>query len=102
MDIGRGWRTGCREDREGGRTGRASELLWGRKINEKIKGKTCRKVVKTRPMSRAETLKKAQENKIEVAEMRKLRWTCRLTKLDRIRNERVRGQQEGEISNSRK
>ena len=40
----------------------------------------------------AETLasKKTQENKLEVAEMRMLRWMCRVTKLDKIRNERIR------------
>ena len=36
-------------------------------------------------------LKKAQEKKFEVAEMRMLRWVCRVTKLDNIRNERIRG-----------
>ena len=36
-------------------------------------------------------LKKAQENKLEVAEMRVLRWICGVTQLDKIRNERIRG-----------
>ena len=36
-------------------------------------------------------LKKAQENKLEVAEMRMLRWMCGVTKLDKIGNERIRG-----------
>ena len=37
-------------------------------------------------------LKKAQEKKWEVAEMRMmLQWMCRVTKLDKIRNERIRG-----------
>ena len=41
----------------------------------------------------AETLalKKAQENKLEVAEIRMVRWMCTVTKLDKIRNERIRG-----------
>ena len=41
----------------------------------------------------AETLavKKAQEKKLDVAAMRMLRWMSGVTKLDRIRNERIRG-----------
>ena len=42
--------------------------------------------------------KKAQE-KLDVAEMRMLRWMSGVTKLDRIRNERIRGTTKvGEIS----
>ena len=33
---------------------------------------------------------KAQERKLEVAEMRMLRWMCGLTRRDRVRNERIR------------
>ena len=36
-------------------------------------------------------LKKAQEKKLDVAEMRMLRWMSGVTKLDRIRNERISG-----------
>ena len=34
---------------------------------------------------------KVQEKKLEVAEMSMLRWLCRFMKLDKIRNERIRG-----------
>ncbi len=37
------------------------------------------------------TLKKDMENKLEVAEMRMLRWMCVVRKLDKIRNEIIRG-----------
>ena len=36
-------------------------------------------------------LKKAQEKKLEGAEMRILRWMCGVTKLDKISNEIIRG-----------
>ena len=36
-------------------------------------------------------VKKAQEQKLDVVEMRMLRWMSGVTKLDRIRNERIRG-----------
>ena len=44
-------------------------------------------------------VKKAQEKKLDVAEMGMLRWMNGVTKLDRIRNERIRGTKKmGEIS----
>ena len=44
-------------------------------------------------------VKKSQEKKLDVAEMRMLRWMSGVTKLDRIRNERIRGTTKvGEIS----
>ena len=36
-------------------------------------------------------MKKAQEKKLDVSEMRMLRWMNGVTKLGRIRNERIRG-----------
>ena len=36
-------------------------------------------------------MKKAQENKLEAAKMRMLRWMFAVMKLDKIRNERIRG-----------
>ena len=58
-----------------------------------IKGKVYRTVVRPALMYGAETwaLKKAQETKLEVEDMRMLRWMCGVTKLDKIRNERIRG-----------
>ena len=52
-----------------------------------------RTVVRPALMYGAETLalKKTQEKKLEVTEMRMLRWMCRVTKQDNIRNERIRG-----------
>ena len=72
---------------------RVSGVLCGRRMNRKIKGKVSRTVVRPALMYGAETraLKKAQENKLEVAEMRMLRWMCGVTKLEKIRNERIRG-----------
>ena len=44
-------------------------------------------------------VKKAQEKKLNVAEMRMLRWMRGVTKLDRIKNDRIRGTTNvGEIS----
>ena len=61
----------------------------------KIKGKppkVYRTVIRPALMYGAETcaLKKAQANKLEVAEMRTLRWMCGVAKMDKIRNERIR------------
>ena len=67
----------------------------------KIKGKVYRTVLRPALMYRAETwaLKKAQDRKLEVAEMRMLRWMCGVTRLDKIRNERIRGKTKvGEIT----
>ena len=73
---------------------RLSGVLCDMIMNVKIKVKVYITVVRSALMYGADTwaLKKAQENKLEVAEMRMLRWMCRVTKLDKIRNERIRGQ----------
>ena len=36
-------------------------------------------------------VKKAHDKKMEVAEMKMLRWMCGVTRLDKIRNENIRG-----------
>ena len=63
--------------------------------------KVYKTVVRPAMMYGAETWaeKKAQEKKLDVAEMRMLRWMGGVTKLDRTRNERIRGTTKvGEIS----
>ena len=68
---------------------RVSGVFCDRRMNVKINGKVYRTVVRSALIYGAETwaLKKAQDNKLEVAEMR----MCGVTKLDKIRNERIRG-----------
>ena len=64
----------------------------------RYKGKVYKTVVRPAMMYGAETraVKKAQEKKLDVAEMRMLRWMSGVT---RIRNERIRGTTKvGEIS----
>ena len=72
---------------------RVSGVLCDRRMSMKTKGKVYRTVVSPALMYGAETwaLKKAQEKKLEVAEMRMLRWMCGGSKLNKIRNERIRG-----------
>ena len=81
--------TACRA---GGITGRECLECCAR-MNVKIKGPVYRTVVRPALIYGAETwaLKKAQEKKLEVADMRMLRSMCGVTKLDKIRNERIRG-----------
>ncbi len=71
---------------------RVLELLCDRK---KINGKVCRTVIRPALAHGAETwaLKKAHEQKLDAAQMRMLRWMCGVTKLARIRNEKIKGQQ---------
>ena len=72
---------------------RMSGVLCDRRMNVKIKSKVYRTVVRPALMYGAETwaLKKAQEKKLDVAEIRMLRWMCGVTKQDKIINERIRG-----------
>ena len=68
---------------------RVSGILCDRRKSLRVK----RKVVRPAMMYGAETwaVKKAQKKKLDVAEMRLLRWMSGVTKLDRIRNESIRG-----------
>ena len=66
-------------------------------MRQKDQCKSKRKVYKTvmRPamMYGGETwpIKKAQGQRLDVAEMRMLRWMCGITMMDKIRNEKIRG-----------
>ena len=80
---------------------RISGNLCDRRISLRVKGKVYKTVVRLAMEYGAETwaMKKAQEKKLDVAEMRMLRWMSGVTKLDRIRNESIRGTTKvGEIS----
>ena len=71
---------------------RVSGILCDRRISLRVKGKVYKTVVRPAIMYGADTwaVKKAQEKKLDVAEMRMLRWMSGVTKLDRIRNEIIR------------
>ena len=66
-----------------------SGVLCDRKINVRLKGKVYETVVSPAMMYGTETwpLKKTQERKSEVEEMKMLRWMCGVTKMDKIRRE---------------
>ena len=71
----------------------ASGVLCDRKVPLKLKGKFHRTVVRPAMIYGTETasLKKTEEKKMDVAEMRMLRWMSGVTREDRIRNEYIRG-----------
>ena len=80
---------------------RVSGILCDRRISLRVKGKVYKTAVRRATMYGAETwaVEKAQEKKLDVAGMRMVRWMSGVTKLDRIRNERIRGATKvGEIS----
>ncbi|KAK3550568.1 hypothetical protein QTP70_000051 [Hemibagrus guttatus] len=68
-------------------------LTTGRKISARIKGKVYRTVVRPTMLYGLETvsLRKRQESELEVAELKMLRFSLGVTRLDRIRNEYIRG-----------
>ncbi|KAK3528842.1 hypothetical protein QTP70_011765 [Hemibagrus guttatus] len=63
------------------------------KISARIKGKVYRTVVRAAMLYGLETvsLRKRQESELEVAELKMLRFSLGVTRLDRIRNEYIRG-----------
>ncbi|KAK3547880.1 hypothetical protein QTP70_000337 [Hemibagrus guttatus] len=72
---------------------KVSGVLCDRKISARIKGKVYRTVVRPAMLYGLETvsLRKRQESELEVAELKMLRFFSGVTRLDRIRNEYIRG-----------
>ena len=72
---------------------KTSGVLCDRRFNVKLKGKVYKSVVRPAMLYSCETwpMKRAQERRMEVAEMRMLRWMCGVTKRDRIKNNLIRG-----------
>ncbi|KAK3543658.1 hypothetical protein QTP70_026248, partial [Hemibagrus guttatus] len=72
---------------------KVSGVLCDKKISARIKGKVYRTVVRPAMLYGLETvsLRKRQESELEVAELKMLRFSLGVTRLDRIRNEYIRG-----------
>ncbi|KAK3520001.1 hypothetical protein QTP70_010414 [Hemibagrus guttatus] len=72
---------------------KVSGVLCDQKISARIKGKVYRTVVRPAMLYGLETvsLRKRQESELEVAELKMLRFSLGVTRLDRIRNEYIRG-----------
>ncbi|KAK3541729.1 hypothetical protein QTP86_002116 [Hemibagrus guttatus] len=72
---------------------KVSGVLCDQKISARIKGKVYRTVVRPAMLYGLETvsLRKRQESELEVAELKMLRFSLGVTRLDRIRNEYISG-----------
>ncbi|KAK3511348.1 hypothetical protein QTP70_004529 [Hemibagrus guttatus] len=72
---------------------KVSGVLCDQKISARIKGKVYRTVVRPAMLYGLETvsLRKRQESELEVAELKMFRFSLGVTRLDRIRNEYIRG-----------
>ncbi|KAK3529945.1 hypothetical protein QTP86_009331 [Hemibagrus guttatus] len=72
---------------------KVSGVLCDRKISTRIKEKVYKTVVRPAMLYGLETvsLRKTQESELEVAELKMLRFSLGVTRLDRIRNEYIRG-----------
>ena len=72
---------------------RCSGVLCDRRMPVKLKGKVYKTVVRPAVLYGAETwaTTREQEGRLEVNEMRMLRWMCGVTRRDKTRNEHIRG-----------
>ena len=72
---------------------KCSGVLCDQMMPVKLKGKVDRTVVRPAMLYGAETwaTTKRQESRIEVNEMRMLRWKCGVTRKYKVRNEHIRG-----------
>ena len=70
----------------------ASSILCDRKVPHKLKGKFYRTAIRLAMLYGAEcwATKRQHVQKISVAKMRMLRWSCDHTRRDRIRNDDIR------------
>ena len=81
--VGAGWRNWKK----------CSGVVCDRRMPVKLKGKVYKTVIRPAMLYGAETwaTTKRQEKRIEVTEMRMLRWMCGVTRKDKFRNEHIRG-----------
>ena len=72
---------------------KVSGVMCDRRVSAKMKGKVYKTVVRPAMLFGLETvpLRKRQEAEMEVAEMKMLRFSLGVTRMDRIRNEYIRG-----------
>ena len=72
---------------------KVSGVLCDRKLSAKIKGKMYKSVIRPTMFYEMETVAvtKRQVGKMEVAELKMVRWALGVTRKDKIRNEYVRG-----------
>ena len=68
-------------------------VLCDRKLSAKVKGKMYKSVVRTAMLSGMETVvvTERQMGKMEVADLKMVRWALGVTRKDKVRNEYVRG-----------